>query len=60
MPSRRNGRDTIATIIQRIFQPSCGVAKPSSRMASSAPVSAKGSANTECSNLIMSSVRRSF
>ena len=38
--------------------PARRVAKPPSRKASSAPVSAKGRAKTECSNLIMSSVRR--
>src|SRR5579863_682225 len=48
----------IATTIQAILihRPSRG--KPASRHASSAPVRAKGSAKTECSNLIMSSVRR--
>src|SRR5215472_2793896 len=48
---------TIATTIHKtcrsVGQP-CAVA----RAASSAPVSAKGSANTECSNLIISSTVR--
>jgi hypothetical protein len=50
---------TIATTIQISFisRPSRG--KPCDRHASRAPVNAKGNANTECSNLIISSVRRS-
>jgi len=49
---------TIATTIhsRRVDKPSR--VKAFSRQASSAPVSAKGSAKTECSNLIISSVRR--
>ena len=50
---------TMATIISGNFTHSAG-AKPHSRQASSAPVSANGRANTECSNLIISSVSRVF
>src|SRR5215813_9296991 len=45
--------ETIATIIQRIWR-SVGQLCEVKRAARSAPVSAKGSANTECSNLIIS------
>src|SRR5690242_8464153 len=51
--------ETIATTIQANRQSRPGMWNPLSRQARSAPVSANGSANTECSNLIMSSVRRS-
>src|ERR1039458_3639023 len=49
---------TIAATIQSTFGASPETVKPPSRKASSAPVRAKGRAKTECSNLIMSSVRR--
>ena len=49
---------TIATTIQSSFHAESVGREPSSRIASSAPVSANGSANTECSNLIISSVSR--
>src|SRR5690242_18937491 len=51
--------ETIATTIQVNRQSRPGMWTPLSRQARSAPVSANGSANTECSNLIMSSVSRS-
>jgi len=47
---------TIATTIQESRHARLPVAKPCSRKASSAAVSANGKANTECSNLIISSV----
>src|SRR5690242_13992322 len=50
---------TIATMIQAKRRPKSFIWNPASRQASSAPVKANGNANTECSNLIMSSVRRS-
>src|ERR1700680_2564822 len=46
----------IEQTIQRICRPVGG--PPPARPASSAPTSANGSANTECSNLIISSRRR--
>src|SRR5579864_732792 len=49
---------TMATTIQPMRQARAARAKPASRQASSAPVSAKGSAKTLCSNLIISSVNR--
>src|SRR5690348_13755326 len=49
---------TIATAIQKKRQPSPSISNPLSRQARRAPVKAKGSANTECSNFIMSSVSR--
>src|SRR5258708_34978893 len=49
---------TIATTIHASLAHKPSRANPASRQASSAPVSANGSANTECSNLIISSVRR--
>jgi hypothetical protein len=49
---------TIATTIQSSFQPRPSVEKFASRQARRAPVRANGSANTECSNLIISRVRR--
>src|ERR1035441_9219636 len=48
----------MATTIQASFPPIPADWYPPSRNPSSAPVSAKGRAKTECSNLIMSSVRR--
>src|SRR5205823_662156 len=49
---------TIAIMIHAKRGPKSSIWKPASRQASSAPVKANGNANTECSNLIMSSVRR--
>src|ERR1700756_3640189 len=48
---------TIATTIQRIWR-SVGQEFRVARAASNAPVSAKGKAKTECSNLIISSTVR--
>src|SRR5277367_2615934 len=50
---------TIASTIQASFSPKIPKGKRLSRKASNAPVKANGSANTECSNLIISSVSRS-
>src|SRR5579862_2174702 len=50
---------TMATTIHASFQPNCAELNPLSRNASRAPVSANGRAKTECSNLIISSVKRS-
>ena len=50
---------TIATTIHSTLVHMTALAIGCSRNASIAPVSANGSANTECSNLIMSNVRRS-
>src|ERR1039457_2407524 len=50
--------ETMATTIQRKRQPKPGIENPASRHASSAPVRANGRAKMECSNLIMSRVRR--
>ncbi len=49
---------TIATTIHIISRGHSGTVNPLCRIASNAPVNAKGNANTECSNLIMSSVSR--
>ena len=49
---------TIASTIQSSVHQPREVNPPLSRNASIAPVSAKGSANTECSKRIISSVRR--
>ncbi len=49
---------TIATTIQPDLAPGRARVEAGIAQASSAPVSAKGRANTECSNLIISSVRR--
>src|SRR6267142_6334575 len=49
--------ETMATMIHKIWR-RLGHACAVKRAASSAPVSAKGSANTECSNLIISSTVR--
>ena len=49
---------TIATTIHASLNASPWRSKPEARQASKAPVSAKGSAKMECSNLIISSVRR--
>src|SRR5690348_486840 len=49
---------TMATTIQAVLIHSRRRSRPPSRMASTAPVSANGSAKTECSNLIISSVSR--
>ena len=49
---------TMDTTIQPSLNISPWRSKSDARHASKAPVSAKGSAKTECSNLIMSSVRR--
>src|SRR5260370_12293022 len=49
---------TIATTIQASFRHRRSLARPPSRTASRAPVKAKGSAEIECSNLIISSVKR--
>src|ERR1700693_1337715 len=50
---------TIATTIHSNLPANTRPARWLSRKASKAPVSANGSANTECSNLIISSVSRS-
>ncbi len=52
--------ETIATTIQSRIHGHCGTLKRLSRNASNAPVNANGSANTECSNLIISSVSSSL
>src|SRR5580658_2439149 len=49
---------TIATTIQPIFVQAAAAPRPEWRKASRAPVSAKGKAKTECSNLIISRVSR--
>src|SRR5579885_18423 len=49
---------TMATQIQTSFQPTARRLSPTWRIASSAPVRAKGREQKECSNLIISSVNR--
>ena len=51
---------TIATMIQTSFQSKPSRGNPDSRQASNAPVNANGNAKIECSNLIISSVSKSF
>ncbi len=51
---------TMATMIQASFTAALRASRLDSRTANKAPVKANGKANTECSNLIISSVSLSL